>query len=344
MADSAVGGLNLLGTQEQFSQITISPYRAIGAIIANGTFEEVHTDTLEITDQPIDQGASVSDHAFKRPAEVTVKLGFTNSAPSSGGVGGPSGFATQSTLSGASVLQIQDVYQQLLEIQQAREFVDVYTGKRVYTDMLIKQMVVKTDVRTENMLDITLDLKQVFRVATRLIQSSAPIEDQEYPEITNPEIDYGTKQLSSEVPTFDPVAAAAAIDPLSGGTVDPTTPEGLSIRLSEAVAQLAGLVPFEIPVNGRRQTFSVVLSGQDSTITIGWNPQAGAFILDILGQNQEPKILGLQLATGSDLLSQFEYLGIPGSLLVQTAGNPGALPTPDNFGVLSHLYYVAKEG
>jgi len=342
MFENVVGGLNLLRTLEQFSQITISPYRAIGDIIANGTFEEVHTDVLEITDQPIDQGASISDHAFKRPAEVTVKLGYTNSAPSSGGLGGLPGFATQSTLSGSSVLQINDVYQQLLKMQQDRTFVDVYTGKRVYTDMLIKQMVVTTDVQTENMLSISIDFKQVFRVATRLIQTSAPAEDQKQPEVTNPTTDFGTKQLSSEVPTFDKIAAVSAINPLSTLSSGTITVDSLATRLQDAASQLGDLVPFEIPVSGLPQTFTVSLSSIEHNMNLGWNPQAGAFILDVLDKNQNPMLMGLQLATGSDLLSQFEYLGIKGSLLVQTAGNPGAMPTVANFGTLSHLYYLAK--
>jgi hypothetical protein len=208
--------------------------------------------------------------------------------------------------------------------------------------MLIKQMVVTTDVQTENMLAITIDLKQVFRVATRLIQVSAPVSDQKQPEVTNPTTDYGTKQLSSEVPTFDKVAAVSALNPLSTLSSGPITIDALATRLQDAQAQLGDLVPFEIPVNGLPQTFAVSLSNVEHNMNLGWNPQAQSFILDVLDKNQNPKLMGLQLATGADLLSQFQYLGISGSLLVQTAGNPGAMPTPSNFGTLSHLYYLAK--
>lgn len=342
MFEQLVGGVNFDATTEQDSQITIAPYRAIGDLIANATFEEMHTDILEITDQPIDQGAQVADHAFKRAAELTIKLGFSNSSPGDGTTVSETGEIIQSTLSGSSVLQIKDVYQLLLKMQEDREFLEVFTGKRKYENMLIRQIMVLTDVQTENMLGVTVDFKQVLRVAPHLLQTSAPLEDQAEPEVTTTPVDYGTKQLESEVPTFDAVAAVAAIDPQSLLSSAPISIDSLSTQVQAAFDQLDGMVPFKIPTNGLPQQFDVTLSTITNKMKMNWNPQAGTFILDILDKNQVPILSGLSLVTGSDLLSQFEYLGFSGSLLVQTSGAPDVLPTAENFGTLSNLYYLAK--
>lgn len=60
--------------------------RAIGVtgsnpigIIANITVEERHTDELQITEHPVESGAMITDHTFKRPAEVVVRCAWSNS-------------------------------------------------------------------------------------------------------------------------------------------------------------------------------------------------------------------------------------------------------------------------
>lgn len=65
---------------------TRRPTRSIGAIVANVTVEERHRDDMEITDHPIEQGALVSDHAFKRPAEVTITVAWSNSPSAPAGL------------------------------------------------------------------------------------------------------------------------------------------------------------------------------------------------------------------------------------------------------------------
>jgi hypothetical protein len=48
----------------------------------------------------------------------------------------------------------------------------------------------------------------------------------------------------------------------------------------------------------------------------------------------------MPLVTGIDLLRQYRYLGIPGSMIVYTDGDPDAPPTLENLGNESNLYYV----
>src|SRR4051812_36617629 len=41
---------------------------------------EDHHDELEITSHPVEQGATVSDHAYKLPSSLTMQLGWTTSS------------------------------------------------------------------------------------------------------------------------------------------------------------------------------------------------------------------------------------------------------------------------
>ena len=67
------GGIGLSVSASGFMPALIMPRRRnIGGIYAQITIEEQHTDEVQITDHPIEQGAPVSDHAFKRPISVTI--------------------------------------------------------------------------------------------------------------------------------------------------------------------------------------------------------------------------------------------------------------------------------
>lgn len=99
---------------------------------------------------------------------------------------------------------------------------------------------------------------------------------------------------------------------------------------------------FLIPLVNTPQTFQISLGIVPYTLTCKWNnsTQSG-WVLDIADQSQNPIVCGLPLITGADVLDGLEYLGISGELWVATTGNPTAVPTLDNLGIDSNLYFIA---
>jgi hypothetical protein len=195
--------------------ILVKPRRAIGPFTAHVTIKEVHSDDLEITEQPVDQGAAVTDHAYKRPAEVVIEAMWSNSPPSNNVVGGLMNAVTgtiegvQSIITGNSVDQIRDIYQKLLQLQESRIPFDVYTGKRHYANMLVRSLIETTDKESENALRITASLRQVLIAQVSVRTIAAPKENQLDPESTMPSVDKGVKQLGS-AGNFNPVASMRA--------------------------------------------------------------------------------------------------------------------------------------
>ncbi len=98
---------------------------------------------------------------------------------------------------------------------------------------------------------------------------------------------------------------------------------------------------FEVPLNGQPQTLQITLSNVAYQLTIQWRNSAG-WVLDIAKQDGTVVLQGVPLVTGADLLAQYRYLGIGGSLVVSTDANPDAVPTYTNLGTASHLYFVVK--
>lgn len=155
--------------------ILVKPKRGIGTIIPQVVIEEIHNDRLEITDHPIAQGAVISDHAYKRPAELVIRCGWSNSPSISGLVDGLVGAVTgtvdgvQALVTGNTTQQVRDVYKALLALQEKREPFDVYTGKRVYSNMLIYGLTVTTDKQSENTLMVLANLRQLIMVSSQTI-------------------------------------------------------------------------------------------------------------------------------------------------------------------------------
>ena len=127
---------------------------------------ERHSDTLEITEHPVEVGAAISDHAYRRPYEVVMQVGFAG--------GGSLLDLLDTTSFGVSAgLSPKEVYQNLLDLQNSRVPFDVVTGKRIYTNMLIRAIEVTTDRTSENVLSAVLTLREVIITSTTTKQVAA---------------------------------------------------------------------------------------------------------------------------------------------------------------------------
>lgn len=136
--------------------------RKIGLIIPSVVVSEKHSDTLEITEHPVEIGAAVADHAYKRPSEVVMEVGFA-------GGGSLLDFVDTSSIGLSLGLSPQETYQDLLDLQSSRIPFDVVTGKRLYSNMLIRALEVTTDKTTETVLSAVLTLREVLITQTQQI-------------------------------------------------------------------------------------------------------------------------------------------------------------------------------
>jgi hypothetical protein len=106
--------------------------------------EEQHRDQLAITEHPVEQGTTVSDHAFRRPSECTIRLGWA----------------------GESQLELIAIYEGLMRLVTERVLFDLQTGKRKYTNMLAQQVAVTTDEKTEHVIMAMITCREVLMAKT----------------------------------------------------------------------------------------------------------------------------------------------------------------------------------
>ncbi|MCW7550545.1 hypothetical protein OO184_22090 [Photorhabdus sp. APURE] len=132
-------------------------------LVPSVVIAEKHTDALEITEHPVEIGAAVCDHAYKKPSEITMELGFA-------GGGSLLDFVDTSKIGLSMGLSPKETYQKILDLQELREPFNVITGKRTYENMLIKAIEVTTDRHSENVLLCTLTLREVIITSTQKVQ------------------------------------------------------------------------------------------------------------------------------------------------------------------------------
>src|SRR5580765_3610075 len=168
------GALSLIGPGQT---LFFKPTRMISFIIPDCAIQERHSDRVQVTQQPVEYGAMISDHAIIMPKELSIRYAWWDGAF-------PFDFG-----------HAQQIYDQLLTLQQTREPFDVLTGKRQYTNMVLTDMEVTTDQHTENVLIVEMHLQEVIIVNTSS-SAAAPQSTQALPSQTAGQVSQGQQQLS----------------------------------------------------------------------------------------------------------------------------------------------------
>lgn len=331
-------------------------------LIPQITLEEIHTDELQITDHPVEQGAVISDHAFKRPAQVIITCAWSNTPNKASsilsqavGVGAALGgsavrtaigigqtvlgggiTAAQSILKGNAPAQIVDVYKKMLALQESRIPFDIYTGKRSYKNMLFASLAVTTSAETENTLIIQATCRQVIIVTTQVIQVPINSSAQKQPEKTTPTQNTGPQQ-PTPAPAFTPGAdtVTGAVNQLASSV------SSVSTIFSSLPASLPGVGDFVGLAGPLGQLPSVMGQCTEALAAVSTNlpipleiptiaasqafsiPLASTMTEELSGAlNSLPSILGSAQTSIAAALQQL----------------PSALPSlPDAFGALPDL-------
>ena len=151
--------MSLIGDLAAPFALITSRTRMIGTLMPDVVVEEIHNDQLAITKHPVEMGAAISDHSFRMPSTIIMKIGYSNSTGQSEGY-------------------VQEAYNAILDLQSSREPFDVFAGKRAYQNMLISSVMVTTDQATEYALNAVIGLEEVIITQTQETAAGATPTDQ----------------------------------------------------------------------------------------------------------------------------------------------------------------------
>ena len=116
---------------------------SIGYIIPDITLERIGTDRTITTQNPIEVGTPSCDHAYRLPAEILMRVGWSNATHQQDGY-------------------VQQVYGALIALKNSYQLIEVMTAKRSYSNMLIDSCILHDDVTTPYAAMCTISCKEIL--------------------------------------------------------------------------------------------------------------------------------------------------------------------------------------
>lgn len=117
--------------------------------------------TMTITENPVESGALVTDHAYVNAPIFTLEIGMTDTAQ--GKVFGQFGFFNRSV----------NAYRLLKNWQDTREILTLNGKYGFYENILIQDILTNDDYTTYHGMKATVVLKQIITTSTKIIKVSS---------------------------------------------------------------------------------------------------------------------------------------------------------------------------
>ena len=144
---------------EPISRQHVSVIRSMGSFVFDAVFEETHEADLEVTDNPVETGVVVSDHAFMKPLRVKISAGVSDT-PLAAVTDDP--FASDAGRS-------RRAFELLTELQKRAEPFDLQTGLKLYENMVCTSIRTSQDKDSSGALLFTAELREVIIVYTQVV-------------------------------------------------------------------------------------------------------------------------------------------------------------------------------
>lgn len=188
----------------------------IGSITIDASVEETHESSADLTENPVEEGAKITDHVQLKPNTLTIN-GVISDTPIT--------FALLDDITGivntvgrflGKTSRSVDAYNKLVELQKTREPFKVVTGLKVYSNMILTNLSVNRTASTANAIHFTATMQEI-RIAktstTGLSESIAP----DAKDIASKTKDAGSKVSDTAKGTI----AGANVDPLKEWNATP---------------------------------------------------------------------------------------------------------------------------
>jgi len=157
-------------------------YSTVGSttgIVIDATVREEHSSTCEVSENPVEEGADVTDHVYVRPPMLSIEGVITDT---------PLGFAAISNVQnlvteasnifgfnnpfGGSGSRSIDAFNSLVNLQKTRKPFTVLTGLKRYENMILEDLHVPRTAETGNAIHFTANFRQVRLVQSQLISTA----------------------------------------------------------------------------------------------------------------------------------------------------------------------------
>lgn len=147
----------------------------IDTIVLDVTISESHDGETEVTDHPVETGFDVNDHARPKPDMLTLE-GVVSVTPLNRKrrlAVEESGIIDFTSTKLAEPLgddpgYVQQAYQTLRQLRETGKIITVFTGLRIYDDMIMTRLSIPRDGKTGDALRFSASFKQIKIVSSKV--------------------------------------------------------------------------------------------------------------------------------------------------------------------------------
>lgn len=170
---SLLGGdlISNIGLARQIGVFFTRDGYTIGDVSIDTILDEAHDTSMNVTTQPVEIGADISDHIYANPTTVNITGVISDTHNNTFFDVGLVGFAADVAGKIAGDTQqskSQRAWAKLQEIQRKGQLIDLVTNLRVYNNMAIVAMSCKQDKDSILEVRFSMTLREIFIVSSEI--------------------------------------------------------------------------------------------------------------------------------------------------------------------------------
>ncbi|HUH47842.1 MAG TPA: hypothetical protein VLZ54_11860 [Arenibacter sp.] len=136
----------------------------MGSLTFDAVFEEAHESELVVTDNPVETGVLVSDHAYMAPLKLIISAGVSDTP-----LRGPDSPIPNDPFASDSAGRAQKAFDLLSELQKLAEPFEVQTGLKLYRNMVCTTIRTLQDKDTSGAFLFTATLREIIITYTQVV-------------------------------------------------------------------------------------------------------------------------------------------------------------------------------
>ena len=160
--ESGTGGA--LGQLQGVLRQTIG---GVAGIVIDATISEEHKTSCDMTENPVEDGAKITDHVQLKPAELVIEGVITDTPLGYAVIGNIQNIVRSvSTLFGKNARSV-DAYNDLIALQKSRRPFTVVTGLKRYESMILTELSVPRTIDTGKAIHFRAVMKEIRIVKSK---------------------------------------------------------------------------------------------------------------------------------------------------------------------------------
>ncbi len=207
------GSAGVLGTLQGVLRQTVG---GVAGIVVDVSVQEQHLKTNEVTENPVEDGAKITDHVQIKPAQLTIEGVISDT---------PLGYAVIENIQGlvrsaenlfGGYSRAINAYNDLVALMDSRQPFTVTTSLKSYDNMVFTELEVTRTKDTGRSIHFRGVMKQIRIVSSKTTTGSpaASVSD-----TASPTIDAG-QQVTAPIPAEDPLGdGSSAVSGPSQGSI-----------------------------------------------------------------------------------------------------------------------------